>query len=724
MGILSACLCAGALLTTSLISGVGAQAGTITSAEHPAVVEPSDSSEGGTLTVENNMLSMKPDGAWKWLYTKNVNATDFAKSENVEITFDYKLVDYEWAPLFDICVGGGSDKQWGSVLLRLDGIGSQKTQLLCLTDWLDTITSVQDVVNVGETYRFRIKVDKAAGSLSVWITKSGETEAEQPLATVTDAGYAKSYQENGHGDMPAKISTLDGGVNFGAQFKESTLKNLKITAGGKTLVEDFMPPAPTTTTEAPTTTTEAPTTTTEAPTTTTEAPTTTTEQEPTLPQKTSTVTLNFDDSLKAAKVALDKLSKAEDGTVKMENGVFHLTCGTRNSIWSGVINSNLFTANQDVEISFDYKSPKRDWAADSICIGAKGDRQWGGIVLKLPNTAEGSKTVELLNEGLERLADGGNLPLWEDTSYHFRITLTRSTGTLNVWITESGKAEAKDPVLSFTDKAFKTLSGGISFGGWASDYTVDNLKITAGGKVLINADFSTEPTVVGHKDNKESGTAVISGGALHVNGWNPEHTAGSDAVTRGILGTNEMSSFDLSLEYTPTEVQWSHDKLLLGYGNNGTENGALILEMSGEVRKAIIKKKVDGQETVLAEAEMTFTANATYEIRVNVNAPAGKMTASIVPAGGTAVELNVKDEFIKTLKGDIGFSSWGGRYMVDNMTVTAYGITLPGVEPGSSSTTGSSGNVNTGVTMPIGAFVILIGAAALLLLLCQRKARA
>ena len=180
-----------------------------------------------------------------------------------------------------------------------------------------------------------------------------------------------------------------------------------------------------------------------------------------------------------------------------------------------------------------------------------------------------------------------------------------------------------------------------------------------------------------------------------------------------------------SLEYTPTEVAWSHDRILLGYGNNGRDNGTLTLEMFGEGKKLRLKKKVDGQETVLAEADMTYTANTTYEIHVSVNALAGKAAVSIAPVGGTAVELNVKDAFIKTLKGDIGFSSWGGNYMVDNMTVTAYGIVLPGSDaskPGDSSD-GSHGSVDTGVALPMFAIVLLFGAAAVLLLLNWKSKR-
>lgn len=81
------------------------------------------------------------------------------------------------------------------------------------------------------------------------------------------------------------------------------------------------------------------------------------------------------------------------------------------------------------------------------------------------------------------------------------------------------------------------------------------------------------------------------------------------------------------------------------------------------------------------------------------------------------MELSAKDAFIKTLKGDIGFASWGGHYMVDNMTVTAYGIRLPGSETSGTNGGGSGtnpGNVNTGVTLPTGVLVVLFGAAAAL----------
>ena len=726
--IFSACLGASMLLTTSLIGSAGAQAGTAAAAAYPARVEICDGTpNAGTVEVKDGALVMTPNEGAE-LYTKNVNATDFTAAEDVEITFDY-TPEYMWAPLFSAGVGGGSDRQWGSVRLYVEG-DSGRIDLKALNDWGDTIVSVESAMISGETYRFRIKVDKAAKTLSAWVTKSGETETAQPQLTVTDETYKKSCTDCAKGDHDhsnppeSMISTLSGGLNFRASYKTATVSSLKITAGDKTLVEDFMPPAPPESTdssvESSDSSTESSDSSTESGGSSTES-----EAEPSLPEEKSTVTLDFDGSLKVAHVALDKSSKTEDGNVKMENGKFHLTCGTRNSIWSDVINANLFTASQDVEISFDYESPKRDWAADTICIGAKGDKQWGGFVLELPNTSEGTKMVELKDEMLQRIADGGNLPLIEGTLYHFRITLTKSTGTLKVWITESGKKEAKDPVLSYTDDKFKTLSGGVAFGGWSSDYTVDNLKITAGCKVLINADFSTEATEAGHKDNQGSGTAFISGGVLHVNGWNPEHTAGSDAITKGMLGVSDMTSFDLSLEYTPTEVAWSHDRILLGYGNNGGDNGTLTLEMFGEGKKLRLKKKVDGQETVLAEADMTYTANTTYEIHVSVNALAGKAAVSIAPVGGTAVELNVKDAFIKTLKGDIGFSSWGGNYMVDNMTVTAYGIVLPGSDaskPGDSSD-GSHGSVDTGVALPMFAIVLLFGAAAVLLLLNWKSKR-
>ena len=122
-----------------------------------------------------------------------------------------------------------------------------------------------------------------------------------------------------------------------------------------------------------------------------------------------------------------------------------------------------------------------------------------------------------------------------------------------------------------------------------------------------------------------------------------------------------------------------------------------------------MKKNVSGTVTELASSALILHKNSTYGINVSVDTNAGKVTVSINSVNGTPVELSVTDDFVKTLKGDIGFSSWGGEYAVDNVKVTAYGIELPGT-----STTTPSGvpeTPDTGDTIPVAAMAVLAVAA-------------
>lgn len=883
---LSTCLCAGALMTSSL-------GGVVAETQNPAggssvIVRDFDESLGQALVERNNysssgsaerkdgVLSLTPEGTWSWVYTKNLNKAAFTAAEDVEIRFDYTLLAYEWAPLFRICVGGdAADKQWGSIMLGLEGVGDGKTDLLCQTDGETVVKTAADVLQAGVLYHVRITVGKATGTLSVWLTKDGMSEAAEPTLKVTDAEYTEK-------DSSKSIATLSGGVNFGAQFKPSTLDNLVIKAGDRVLVNDdfserdldlthesseaesyaviadgvlkvygwdaahatgktviskglfgrsdldsyrlsvdytpedtawvddklilgyqgngtaqhalslafsgtgaeksvtlqwndgtairkldskeltlesgrtyhievttdaesgsvhaaVMPDGGeavtlsaedealkalkgdigvsswagnytvdnlrverTETSGTTTTTSEVPETTT-----TTEGNTTTTTGKRVV---TDTVILDFDSSLKVANVGLDKQCKESDGTVKEENGKLHLVCGNRGSIWSQVVNANAFTAEQDVEISLDYCSANRAWAGDVICIGAKGDRQWGGLVLELLSTEGSTRTIKLKNDMLEELAVAGDEPLAADTQYRIRILLKKSSGEIQVYIDAPGET-SQTPVLSEKNEAVKTLSGGVAFGGWASDYTVDNLKIVAGGKTLMDADFSTQATDIGHPDNREEGTALISGGVLNMNGWNQAHTGGNVAITRGLFGTKELTDLDLSLEYTPSDVRWSFDKILLGYGDNASEQNTLILEMRGETQKMVLKKVVGDQITELAETDLTLTAGKTYFVEIALDTAAGTAAVTVTPDGGAAVSLSVSDEFIRTLKGDIGLVSWGGQYTVDNVKLVSYGTELP--HP-----------IDTGAALPTAALLLCAAAAAAVYVLKARKEQA
>ena len=884
---------------------------------------------GGTVSVTDGALSLVPQGAWNWLYTNNVNGEDFKANESLDIAFDYTLVGYEWAHLFNVCIGGdAADKQWDSLVLALEGIGSGKIELRCLTDGFAMVKAIESPVVADTTFRFHITVDKATGTLKVWITPIGQAEAAEPLMTVTDAEYAAA------GGAANMISTLNGGVNFGAQFKEARIDNISVLADGVSILNDdfsrtdfdltdpsseagsyakiqggalklfgwdangagktvrtvgllgrsdlssytvtldYKPTdiawnfdtillgykaagnaadclsltftgtgndkkvklrwateegfveladasltleanktyavkaivdaeagdvdvtvtpdggAPitlslednayiktlkgdlgaeswagnftldniavtpkaagtTSTTQSTTSTTQSTTSTTQSTTSTTQSITSTTQSSTSTTQSSTSTTqteqqiissavLDFDDSLKVANVALDKHCSASAGTVKAENGKLHLVAGNGEPAWSEVINSNAFKANENIEIAYDYYANNRDWSGDSICIGAKGDRQWGGYVLVFTSLGGADSTVELKNDALISMAKGGTTPMAANKLYRIRITLDKATGTLKVWATESGKKEGS-PVLTHTDNGLKSLAGGVSFSGWASDYTVANLLLKANGKVLLNADFSTQPKNIGHKDNAEEGTAIISGGMLNLNGWNPAHTGGSQAITEGLFGVDGITSFDLSLDYAPADVAWSHDKVVMGYKNNGLEHGAMILELQGNPQKAVLQKNIDGNLTTLAEADLSLVAGMSYKITAKVDTTAGTAVVTVTPAQGAAVTLNATDDFIKGLKGDIALSSWGGNYAADNIALTAYGIELPKNEGDSNNNGGSAGDngsqnggngqggsasVDTGVALPVCTFVLLLCSAAVLFALSAKKENA
>ena len=88
---LSTCLCAGALMTSSL-------GGVVAETQNPAggssvIVRDFDESLGQALVERNNysssgsaerkdgVLSLTPEGTWSWVYTKNLNKAAFTAAE-------------------------------------------------------------------------------------------------------------------------------------------------------------------------------------------------------------------------------------------------------------------------------------------------------------------------------------------------------------------------------------------------------------------------------------------------------------------------------------------------------------------------------------------------------------------------------------------------------------------------------------------------------------------
>lgn len=227
-------VCVSALLATTLM--MGSLAGATDSTK--AVVERNDATPQGTVEVKDGMLNITPTGeSWIHTYTKNLNATAFGAADDVDITFDYKLMAHTWAELFHICVGGaGTDKQWGSVALRLEGNGDGNADLKAMTEGFALIKDAANVIVPGEWYTFRITVEKATGTLSVYVNKKSEAAATTPVLTVTDAEHEAA------GGAANFISNLSGGLNMGACFQASQVDNVKLVAGGNTLLDDDFEP--------------------------------------------------------------------------------------------------------------------------------------------------------------------------------------------------------------------------------------------------------------------------------------------------------------------------------------------------------------------------------------------------------------------------------------------------------------------------------------------------
>ena len=428
----------------------------------------------------------------------------------------------------------------------------------------------------------------------------------------------------------------------------------------------------------------------------------------------STVTLNFDDSLKVATVGKEANNTAAADVVEMKDGVFHFTASNGPGMVSLVLNQNTFAADEDVEITFDYKGLNRSWSDDRILIGAKGDKQWGSLVLRLPNTAEGSKTLICLKDDLAtELGSAGSAPLEANVLYHFRIKLAKAAGKMEIFVTKEGETEASSPLLTVTNDLVKTLSGGLAFGQWATEFTIDNAKIVAGGRVLMDADFSTLPENAAYEDSE--GTAIITGGALYLHGWKADHSAGSYVVTKGLLGMDDLTSFDMTYAYRPADVAWSIDKLIMGYKGNGKEQDSLVLELMGNEQQAKLVKYTGAERTELKTVDLILEKDVTYIVKTAVDTDAGKADITVYPASGAVPAeptISVTDDFIKTVKGDIGFTSFGGSYAVDDIVITSKEAEIPTPTTKPAATT-TKGTPSTGDGFPI-AMALTAGGAALL----------
>lgn len=653
-----------------------------------------------------------------------MNATSFAAADDVELTIDYKLVQHEWADLAYISIGGGGDKQWGGVGLRIQGNGDALPDLEVCTEGNVVIKKAEKVFTVDEWYTIRVTVEKATGTLSVYVNKQGEAAATTPLVTVTDAEYEAI------GGAANWITNLAGGVNVSAQFKEMQYDNVKLVSGGNVLLNDDFSEIPVTTT-----TTTEPTTSTEPTTTTTEDPATTTTTRAV--EVVSSVLIDFDEymnNINVEKLQMgDFVNDTQSGiTLLDDEGMFMLECSNGRDVHSALLNSKFFTAEQDVEIEFDFYGNNRDWAVDRIAIGAHGDRQWGSYIVEIPSMAEGFDTILLKDEWTNKLVGCGdeNSLVWDLTWYHFRITVVKETGTINVWVTEEGYEETEEPTLTYTDEKIKTLRGGLAFSGWATNYVIDNLSMKADGEELISTDFSEAFVDYSNADGTEKGTVKAYSGALNLFGYETLDKA-SYAISKGILGVNDLTDCRITYDYIPVRADWNVDKLILGYQNNGLETNCLTAEIISDngVSKLVIKKNVDGTVTDLASAPIKLTwYDKAQVVDARLDTVTGQVIVSFTQTDGQVITVGAADDFIKTLEGDFGFSCYAGQYVVDNIMVESYAATLPtkattttateattttteadtDADVTTTTTEAGSESPDTGVAMPIAAVVVLL----------------
>ena len=239
---------------------------------------------------------------------------------------------------------------------------------------------------------------------------------------------------------------------------------------------------------------------------------------------------------------------------------------------------------------------------------------------------------------------------------------------------------------------------------------------------VLELDFSDSSCV--RNDDKSSiskGTLEVADGVLKMSGWTPGTTTAANYVkSAGILpaANANIGSLTLEFEFTPQDVSWICAGIVIGDKDNGSEQDAVVIAFYGndfklETRGQIVLN-MGGIVTPLGEFNTgELIPDMTYAVWVYKDNNAGTVDLYFYEKGGKVPEkptLSVQSDTIKTITGNISFTSYAGRYTVDNLAVydgeTPRPTAPPTTKPPAKTTTAqpeATTNAPAGTTAPTGA---------------------
>ena len=203
---------------------------------------------------------------------------------------------------------------------------------------------------------------------------------------------------------------------------------------------------------------------------------------------------------------------------------------------------------------------------------------------------------------------------------------------------------------------------------------------SAEAQKVLELDFSEASSDMADSQAQSQGEAKVADGRLAISGWRPGSTTSAGYVkTKGVLPApnHQMGTMTLQFEFVPQDVSWTIAKVLIGAKDNGTEQDALVLEIYGNdfamEKRGMFKLNMGGVVTDLGEFNTgELIADATYVIWLYKDNSTGTVDFyfydkdSKVPAEPV---LTVQADDMKGIIGNVAFTSYAGRYTVDNLVV-------------------------------------------------------
>lgn len=206
------------------------------------------------------------------------------------------------------------------------------------------------------------------------------------------------------------------------------------------------------------------------------------------------------------------------------------------------------------------------------------------------------------------------------------------------------------------------------------------VSVAAEANEVLRLDFSDGSQVKADDKSMPQGEVEIDNGLLVMSGWRPGgKTSAGYVKTEGILPApdNRMGTLTLEFEFIPRDISWTVAKAIIGDQGNGTEQDALILEILGNdlalEKRGALRLNMGGVVTDLGEFNTgELMADATYAVRVYKDNSTGTAELYFYDKDGKVPAepvLTVQSDVIKSIVGNISFTSYAGRYDIDNVVV-------------------------------------------------------